>query len=55
MINGHGDDLYLYEQKITANFSSNAFYGADLHGLKQHLSEHMEVITSYPEPKPYTI
>lgn len=55
MINGHGDDLYLYEQKITANFSSNAFYGADLHGLKQHLSEHMEVITSYPEPEPYTL
>jgi hypothetical protein len=27
MINGHGDDLYLYEQKITANFSSNAFMG----------------------------
>jgi threonine-phosphate decarboxylase len=55
MINGHGDDLYLYEQKITANFSSNAFYGADLHGLKQHLSEHMEVIASYPEPEPYTL
>ena len=54
MINGHGDDLYRYDN-IRMNFSSNIFSHADLSGLKKHLAERMEVIGSYPEPEPYTL
>ena len=38
MINGHGDDLYRYDN-IRMNFSSNIFSHADLSGLKKHLAE----------------
>ena len=49
MINGHGDDIYSYEG-IRMNFSSNIYAHADLSAMEEHLSRHMEVIRSYPEP-----
>ncbi|WP_321331985.1 threonine-phosphate decarboxylase [uncultured Bacteroides sp.] len=55
MINGHGDDSYIYEREIISNFSSNTYYGIDLSGLKAYLSERMGVISSYPEPEPRSL
>lgn len=50
MIFGHGDDAYLYGDKIKMNFSSNLPRFADLRGLKEHLAKRLDVIGSYPEP-----
>lgn len=55
MIQGHGDDLYKYKREIVANFSSNVYNAVDLSGLKQRLAEQMNIISSYPEPEPYTL
>lgn len=55
MIDGHGDDSYKFKKKIVSNFSSNIFPYADLSGLKAHLCECMNSISSYPEPEPYTL
>lgn len=55
MFNGHGDDLYKYRGKVKYNFSSNIFSHADLSGLKQYLSERMDVIANYPDPEPYDL
>ena len=49
MIEGHGDDLYRYNN-ITMNFSSNIYNGTDLSALEAHLAACMDVIRSYPEP-----
>lgn len=45
----HGDDTYNYSD-IRLNFSSNVYNGFDHSGLMQHLSQHLSLITSYPEP-----
>jgi threonine-phosphate decarboxylase len=55
MIEGHGDDIYRYRDKICSNFSSNIFSHADLSGLKAHLNKRLDVIGNYPEPEPYTL
>ncbi|WP_321480339.1 threonine-phosphate decarboxylase [uncultured Bacteroides sp.] len=55
MINGHGDDSYTYQRKMVSNFSSNAYSGLDLSGLKSYLVERMEVISLYPEPEAYSL
>ena len=49
MIEGHGDDLYRYEN-IKMNFSSNIYAGTDLSALESYLSSRMDVVRSYPEP-----
>ena len=49
MIQGHGDDTYLYTG-VRANFSSNIYGGADMSGLKNLLRRHIDVIDHYPEP-----
>lgn len=49
MIDGHGDDLHKY-RGISINFSSNIYAHADLSGLKKHLADVMDIISSYPEP-----
>ena len=49
MIEGHGDDLYRYEN-IKMNFSSNIYNGTDLSALEAYLSTRMAVVRSYPEP-----
>ena len=51
MLHGHGDDLYRYTD-IRVNFSSNIYSHADMSALKQHLSQHLSAIDSYPEPEP---
>ena len=49
MIEGHGDDLYRYEN-IKMNFSSNIYNGTDLSALDAYLRTRMDVMRSYPEP-----
>ncbi|MBQ9555462.1 MAG: aminotransferase class I/II-fold pyridoxal phosphate-dependent enzyme [Muribaculaceae bacterium] len=49
MIEGHGDDLYRYEN-IKMNFSSNIYNGTDLSALEAFLTSRLSVIRSYPEP-----
>ena len=45
MIEGHGDDLYRYEN-IKMNFSSNIYNGTDLCALEAYLSSRMAVVRS---------
>ena len=54
MLQGHGDDIYKY-QDIRINFSSNIFSHADLSGLQNHLHEVIDLIRNYPEPEPFTL
>ena len=49
MIEGHGDDLYRYNN-IKMNFSSNIYNGTDLSALDAYLCTRMPAIRSYPEP-----
>ena len=52
MIDGHGDDIYRYEDMVKLNFSSNVYQYADHSALKEYLMEHFDVINNYPEPQP---
>lgn len=55
MIQGHGDDLYLYPE-VKANFSSNVYSGTEHGALLTHLASSLEqLVGSYPEPEPYTL
>ncbi len=49
MITGHGDDAYLYDKNITANFSSNVYYDGFPNGMKDYLISVIDKITTYPE------
>lgn len=49
MIIGHGDDGYLFENKIVANFSSNVYYNGFPDGMKDHLISTFDTIKNYPE------
>lgn len=55
MIYGHGDDAYRYGDKIKMDFSSNVYCGADLSALKEHLMQHFDVVSHYPEPRPHEL
>lgn len=55
MINGHGDDIYRYGDKIKMNFSSNVYSRADYSDLKAHLMEHFDVVGHYPEPDAHSL
>ncbi len=55
MIFGHGDDAYRYGDQITADFSSNVYFGADLTGLQEHLASRFGVVAHYPEPEAITL
>ncbi|WP_142685344.1 pyridoxal phosphate-dependent aminotransferase [Chitinophaga polysaccharea] len=49
MIQGHGDDGYLFDQQVKADFSSNVWYGGLQAGLKEHLSNKINGIDHYPD------
>jgi threonine-phosphate decarboxylase len=49
MINGHGDDAWRYKTPITADFSSNVWYGGLEPGLQAHLQKSITTITHYPQ------
>lgn len=50
MIHGHGDDLYQSGKEVTANFSTNVWYGADSRFLRSLLLQHADRVFHYPEP-----
>ncbi len=49
MINGHGDDRYLFNYNIIADFSSNVFYEGSSDKLNSHLTDCLHKINNYPE------
>ncbi|MEC5144043.1 aminotransferase class I/II-fold pyridoxal phosphate-dependent enzyme [Chitinophaga sp. 212800010-3] len=49
MIQGHGDDGYLYSRPLQADFSSNVWYGGLQQGLTEHLRNSIETIGHYPD------
>jgi threonine-phosphate decarboxylase len=55
MIKGHGDDLYLYGDKVRYNFSSNICDKVDHSALRKFLFEESESIAHYPEPEAYQL
>ena len=50
MIQGHGSDIYKYNGKIIADFSSNVWYKGVPKELMSHLKFKLENIVHYPEP-----
>ncbi len=54
MLQGHGDDIYRYED-IRINFSSNVYTHADLSKLEDHLREVVGMIRNYPEPEAFSL
>jgi threonine-phosphate decarboxylase len=54
MINGHGDDIYKYND-VRCNFSSNIYAGFSHYGLFDHLRKTVHLITNYPEPSPVSL
>ena len=55
MIQGHGDDLYRYGNRVEINFSTNNFNHFDHSPLFGFLARKLHLITSYPEPEPTTL
>ena len=55
MLYGHGDDFYNAKNEVKINFSSNVWHGAKLDKLKEHLIEHFDQLTRYPEPDAATL
>lgn len=55
MIEGHGDDLYRYGNRIKYNFSTNIISNVNHSELYGYLSTVLARISSYPEPAPYSL
>lgn len=54
MLNGHGDDIYRYDD-IRINFSSNVYNHFDQEPLFAHLANKLDNVVAYPEPSPVTL
>lgn len=54
MINGHGDDIFKYNN-VEINFSTNIFNHFDHSRLFDFLASNLSAITSYPEPAPLSL
>ncbi|MEO1012817.1 MAG: threonine-phosphate decarboxylase [Bacteroidota bacterium] len=50
MINGHGDDIHRYNNKIKHNFSSNVYYKGCPPELLAEISSTIRTIENYPSP-----
>lgn len=50
MINGHGNNLQDYGDKIRIDFSSNIAFNHRAHLIQSHLKECLHLITNYPDP-----
>ena len=50
MIEGHGDDIFRYGNRIVANFSTNILQTVDHSRLMQHLFSEKNLFCNYPEP-----
>lgn len=55
MTEGHGDDIYRYDELVEHNFSSTTYQHADHSELKAFLSEKLDVLNNYPEPQPRSL
>lgn len=55
MVEGHGDDLFRYGDKVEVNFSTNIPQSVDHSGLIAHIAAHGGIIGSYPEPAPCSV
>lgn len=55
MIDGHGDDLFRYGDKIKVNFSTNIPQNVDHTALLNHLAEVGAIFKNYPEPEPRSV
>lgn len=55
MIDGHGDDIHKYGDKIVSNFSSNIYGKQDMSLLQEYLCTQLRTIHSYPEPDAYSL
>ena len=54
MLNGHGDDIYQYDD-IRVNFSSNVYNHFNHEPLFAYLANKLDNVVSYPEPSPRTL
>lgn len=55
MIDGHGDDIFRYGDKIKINFSTNIPQAVDHSGLLNHLAKAGAIFKNYPEPEPRSV
>lgn len=55
MIEGHGDDIFRYGDKIRANFSSNVYNHFSHCNLVAGIADWGNLIAHYPEPVPRTL
>ena len=55
MIEGHGDDLFRYGNRVKINFSSNIPQKVDHSGLMTYLQGLGDIFKNYPEPSPLSI
>lgn len=49
MLQGHGDDGYQFAKPVTADFSTNVWYGGEPAGLKEYLFDRWASVNRYPE------
>lgn len=49
MLTGHGNDGYLFDTEIIADFSSNVNYRGISADFRNYLGQHLHSITSYPQ------
>ncbi len=55
MIDGHGDDIFRFGDKIKINFSTNIPQKVDHSGLLNHLAIAGAIFKNYPEPEPLSV
>ncbi|MBD5245105.1 MAG: aminotransferase class I/II-fold pyridoxal phosphate-dependent enzyme, partial [Barnesiella sp.] len=55
MVDGHGDDLFHYKEKVKINFSTNIPQTVNHDGLVTHLYRFGAVFKNYPEPEPRSV
>ena len=55
MIEGHGDDLFQYGDRVRYNFSSNIPQGVNHAGLLTYLNDVGDIFRNYPEPSPKSV
>ena len=49
MLRGHGNDGYLFDTEIVADFSSNVHYRGISEEFRNYLAQHLHTITHYPQ------
>lgn len=55
MIDGHGDDIFRYCEKVKVNFSTNIHQNVDHTNLMRHLASCTRLLSNYPEPAPISV